>query len=435
MHAAAPPPTSSFSLADDARVVVIGQGYVGLPLAIRAVEAGFDVVGFDLDKFKVSAISAAESHVDDVDDHDLRQAIATGRFRATDSEDELDGFDVAVIAVPTPLRDGTPDISHIEAAARTLGRRLKPGAVVVLESTTFPGTTEEVVGPILTGESGLEPGRDFLLGYSPERIDPGNQVWNFRRTPKVVSGVDAASLVAVEGFYGRLVDSVVPVSGTMEAELTKLLENTFRHVNIALVNELAVHARSLDIDFWEVIEAASTKPFGFMPFRPGPGVGGHCLPVDPTFLSWRFERRLGTASRFVKIANEINTEMPSYVVDRVQAGLNERRKPVNGSRVLVLGLAYKANSNDARETPVADIVRGLLDLGAEVDVHDTHVLDPELPEAVELVELTAERLAGADAVVLVTDHDDVDYDLVVAEADYVFDARRRLPDAANVETL
>jgi UDP-N-acetyl-D-glucosamine dehydrogenase len=432
MHAATPPPAGAVH---GQRVVVIGQGYVGLPLAIRAVEVGFDVVGFDLDKTKVSDLSAAVSHVDDVTDRDLERALATGRFHPTDIEDDLDDFDVAVIAVPTPLSEGVPDITSIESAARTLGRRLRPGATVVLESTTFPGTTDEVVGPILTGESGLIAGTEFHLGYSPERIDPGNRTWTFVRTPKVVSGVDPASLEAIAGFYGRLVDTVVPVSGPMEAELTKLLENTFRHVNIALVNELAIHARSLGIDFWEVIEAASTKPFGFMPFRPGPGVGGHCLPVDPTFLSWRFERRLGAGSRFIKVANEINTEMPAYVVQRIQAGLNERRKPVNGSRILVLGLAYKANSNDARETPAEHVIRGLLDLGAVIEVHDDHVIDPDLPVGVDLVDLTAERLAAADAVVLLTDHDDVDADLVVAESDYVFDTRNRLAPAPNVEVL
>ena len=417
------------------RVVIVGLGYVGLPVAVRAVEAGHHVVAYDLDKAKVSALSAAESYIDDVSDADLRQALSTGRFEPTDAEDALDDFDVAVIAVPTPLRDGAPDITYIESASRTLGRRLSPGALVVLESTTFPGTTEEVVGPILTGESGLEPGTDFLLGYSPERIDPGNQTWDFTRTPKVVSGIDAASLAAVEAFYAGLVDTVVPVSGTMEAELTKLLENTFRHVNIALVNELAMHARSLGIDFWEVVDAASTKPFGFMPFRPGPGVGGHCLPVDPTFLSWRIERRLGAPSRFVKIANEINSEMPDYVVHRIQAGLNDRCKPVKGSRVLVLGLAYKANSNDARETPVEYVVQGLLDLGAIVEIHDTHVFDPTLPDGVELVDLTEERLDAADAVVLLTDHDEVDYELVLERADYVFDARNHLPAADHVEVL
>ncbi|MCL4157522.1 UNVERIFIED_CONTAM: hypothetical protein GTU68_025105, partial [Idotea baltica] len=254
---------------------------------MRAVEVGFNVVGFDLDKTKISALCAAESYVDDVTDDDLARALATGRFHPSDAHNDLDGYDVAVIAVPTPLREGIPDISYIESAAKTLGVRLNPGALVILESTTFPGTTEEVVGPILEAESGLRVGKDFLLGFSPERIDPGNQVWTFEKTPKVISGVDEASLVAVQGFYDQLVATTVPVSGTSEAEFTKLLENTFRHVNIALVNELAVHARSLGINIWEVIDAAASKPFGFMPFYPGPGVGGHCLPVDPTFLSWR----------------------------------------------------------------------------------------------------------------------------------------------------
>lgn len=418
-----------------ATVAVIGQGYVGLPLAIRAVEVGFNVIGFDLDKTKVSSLAAATSYVDDVTDKDLETALATGRFHPSDAHIDLDGFDVAVIAVPTPLREGIPDISFIEAAARTLGIRLKRGALVILESTTFPGTTEEVVGPILEAESGLTVGRDFLLGFSPERIDPGNEVWPFEKTPKVVSGVDEASLKAVQAFYDQLVATTVPVSGTAEAELTKLLENTFRHVNIALVNELAVHARSLGIDIWEVIDAAASKPFGFMPFYPGPGVGGHCLPVDPTFLSWRFERQLGTVSRFVKIANEINEDMPDYVVRRLQAGLNDRLKPVKQSQILVLGVAYKKNSNDARETPATGVIRGLLGLGAQVSVVDSHVTDYELDDLVERVELTAERIKAADAVVLLTDHDDVDYRLVCDHADYILDTRRCLPFEPAVELL
>lgn len=410
----------------ETKLAVLGQGYVGLPLSIRAVEVGFDVLGYDLDKNKISALSAAESYVDDVTDDELRQALATGRFLPSDSDQDLTDFDVAVIAVPTPLRDGTPDISFIESAAKTVGRFLTPGALVILESTTFPGTTEEVVAPILEGESGLRAGRDFHLGYSPERIDPGNETWDFRRTPKVVSGIDDASLATVTAFYDRLVDTTVPVSGTMEAELTKLLENTFRHVNIALVNELAIHARSLDIDFWEVIDAATTKPFGFMPFYPGPGVGGHCLPVDPTFLSWRFERQLGTVSRFVQIANETNDDMPDYVVRRVQAGLNDRLKPVKGSRVLVLGLAYKKNSNDARETPATGVIRSLLALGADVAVHDTHVEHYELDDLISRVDLTSDEVEQADAVILVTDHDDVDYRIVTDHGAYIFDTRRRL---------
>ena len=412
--------------ADLRRLTVVGQGYVGLPLAMRAVEAGYDVVGFDLDKRKVSALAAADSYVDDVSDAVLSAALATGRYRPSELADDMAGFDVAVITVPTPLREGVPDISFIESAASTVGKYVTRDCLVVLESTTYPGTTDEVVASILEAESGLVPGRDFGLGYSPERIDPGNTEWTFERTPKVVSGLDAASLEAVDGFYQTLVDTTVPVAGTREAEMTKLLENTFRHVNIALVNELAMHAKGLDIDIWNVIDAAKTKPFGFMAFYPGPGTGGHCLPVDPSYLSWQFERQLGTVSRFVKIANDVNEGMPGYVVRRVQAGLNDRLKPVKGSRVLVLGVAYKKNSNDARETPATGVIRDLLKLGADVKIHDSHVGAYEMDDVADRVELSVDELSAADAVVLVTDHDDVDYDLVLAHGGYVFDARHRL---------
>lgn len=416
-------------------VAVVGQGYVGLPLAMRAVQVGFNVVGFDLDKTKISALCAAESYVDDVTDAELAAALATGRFQPTDAHINLDGFDIAVIAVPTPLREGIPDISYIESASKTLGVRLKPGAMVILESTTFPGTTQEVVGPILEAESGMTAGREFFLGFSPERIDPGNQVWTFEKTPKIVSGVNESSLKAVQDFYDKLVTTTVPVSGTSEAELAKLLENTYRHVNIALVNELAVHARSLDINIWEVIDAAASKPFGFQPFYPGPGVGGHCLPVDPTFLSWRFERQLGTVSRFVKIANEINEDMPDYVVRRLQAGLNDRLKPVKQSKILVLGVAYKKNSNDARETPATGVIQGLLDLGAQVSAVDAHVVNYELDHLIDRVELSVDAIKAADAVVLLTDHDDVDYELVCEHANYILDTRRCLPSEEPVELL
>ena len=416
------------------RVAVIGQGYVGLPVAMRAVEVGFEVIGFDSDKRKVSSLTAGESYIDDVTDADIAAALASGSYLPTEMAQDLSGFDVAVITVPSPLSDGIPDISYIEAASEAVAKYLTVGATVILESTTYPGTTNEVVAPILEAGSGLRAGTDFHLGYSPERIDPGNQIWDFRKTPKVVSGIDGPSLDAVKRFYDRLVETTVPVKGTKEAELTKLLENTFRHVNIALVNELAIHAKSMGIDMWDVIGAAKTKPFGFMPFYPGPGVGGHCLPIDPSYLSWRVERQLGTVSRFVKIANDINNGMPSHVVDRVQRGLNDRRKAVNGSRILVLGVAYKRNSSDARETPATGVVAGLLDLGADVRIHDPHVGDYEYDGAASRVELTKTELTAADAVILITDHDDVDYDFVLKHSDYVFDARNRL-DGTNVEIL
>lgn len=416
------------------KLVVIGQGYVGLPLAMRAVAVGFDVVGFDLDAAKINGLSAGRTHIDDITDADVAQALASGRYRPTMAPTDLDRFDVAVITVPTPLREGVPDLSFIESAVALLGEHVANGCTVVLESTTYPGTTDELVAPKLEEMSGLKAGVDFHVGFSPERIDPGNEVWDFVRTPKVVSGLTPDSLEMVQAFYDRLVERTVPVNSTRVAEMTKLLENTFRHVNIALVNELAIHARALGIDIWEVIEAAGTKPFGYTQFWPGPGVGGHCLPIDPSYLSWKIEQQLGTASRFVDMANDINNQMPTYVVRRVQLGLNERLKAVKGSRVLVLGLSYKKNSSDARETPATGVINGLLELGAEVCVADSHVGPHPIDVLAERVELTADRLAEADAVVLVTDHDDVDYEQVVANAVYLLDTRNRLR-GPNIEPL
>jgi UDP-N-acetyl-D-glucosamine dehydrogenase len=413
----------------------MGQGYVGLPVAMRAVARGYSVVGFDVDEIRVKRLNAGESYVEDVTDAVLQEALATGRYRATTAERDCAGFDVAVITVPTPLRDGVPDLSYIEASARTLGRYLRPGATVVLESTTYPGTTEELMKPILEEMSGLLGGADFHVGYSPERIDPGNPSWGFVNTPKVVSGIDEASLAAVDEFYSSLVDRTVPVAGTKEAELTKLLENTFRHVNIALVNELAMFAGDLGIDVWSAIDAASTKPFGYMRFTPGPGVGGHCLPIDPSYLSWRVRRSLGHAFRFVELANDVNDHMPDYVVRRLTVGLNRRRKPLNGSRILLLGLAYKRNTSDSRESPSRVVAERLVALGADVRVVDTHVALAALPIGIELASLTAEELQAADAVVMLTDHSDFDLDLVVAHAPYVLDTRRVVPAADHVEYL
>ena len=417
-----------------AKVVVIGQGYVGLPVAMRAVDVGYNVVGFDVDKRKIDGLNAGKSHIDDITDADIVAALATGRYAASIDEASVAGFDIAVITVPTPLREGAPDLSYILAAGEILAKALKPGATVILESTTFPGTTEEVLAPLLDAGSGLENGKDYHLGFSPERIDPGNLEWDFKRTPKVVSGVNAESLESVKAFYDQICDTTVPVSGTREAELAKLLENTFRHVNIALVNEIGVHARALGIDMWNVIDAAKTKPFGFMAFYPGPGVGGHCLPIDPSYLSWQVERTLRTVSRFVKIANDVNDHMPDYVVNRVQLGLNKQRKSVNGSNVLVLGVAYKKNSNDARETPSTQVIEQLLELGAIVTVHDAHVDAFHLDDRAPRVELTEAVLKASDAVVLITDHDDVDYDMIVANAEYIFDSRHRL-EGDNIDLL
>ncbi|MFD7256152.1 nucleotide sugar dehydrogenase [Streptomyces sp. NPDC059874] len=417
------------------RVVVVGQGYVGLPLAIRAAEVGHQVIGYDVDSRRVKSLAAGESFVEDVSSERIARALERGTYRPSELARDCGGFDVAVVTVPTPLREGTPDLRYIEESARTLARYLRPGATVVLESTTYPGTTEELFAPILEDGSGLTAGADFHLGYSPERIDPGNAVWGFQQTPKVVSGVDSASLKAVEAFYGELVDTTVPVSSPKEAELAKLLENTFRHVNIALVNEIAMFARHLDIDVWQAIEAASSKPFGFMKFTPGPGVGGHCLPIDPSYLSWRVQRELGQNFRFVELANDINSHMPEYVARRVIDALNVKRRSVNGSRVLLLGLAYKKNTGDARESPAVRISQLLIDMGAKVRAADPHVVESiEVDARLVRVEPTRKEIAAADVVVLITDHDNFDYQLISEHASYVLDCRNRL-SGPNVEVL
>jgi UDP-N-acetyl-D-glucosamine dehydrogenase len=415
------------------KLVVVGQGYVGLPLAMRAVEAGFTVVGFDVDTERIKRLAADDSYVEDVPAEVVARANSSGRYDPTSEPKRCAGFDFAVIDVPTPLDDGVPNLTHVTSAAQMLSRYLRPGATVIVESTTYPGTTEELVCPILENGSGLAVGTDFHLGYSPERIDPGNRRFRFESIPKVVSGVDAASLEAVKGFFDRLVDTTVPVSGTREAELTKLLENTFRHVNIALVNELAMFAGELGIDIWEAIEAASSKPFGYMPFTPGPGVGGHCLPIDPSYLSWKVRRTLGRSFRFVELANDVNEHMPDYVIQRLVLALNRMGRPVNGCRVLLLGMAYKKNTGDAREAPGTIIARRLSGLGAEVRVADPHLGD-DPGSHVTMVEATSEEVETADAVVLVTDHDLFDYGMIETRARFVLDTRNRMR-GPNVERL
>lgn len=417
------------------RLAVIGQGYVGLPVAVRAAEQGFETIGFDVDADKVSMLEAGRSPVEDISDARLGAVLASGRYRASGDVEDLAGFDVAVVSVPTPLQEGVPDLTYIERAGEMIAPFLSRGATVILESTTYPGTTEELFGPILEAGSGLVAGRDFHLGYSPERIDPGNTTWRLENTPKVVSGIDEASLAAVKGFFDRIVETTVPVAGTREAELTKLLENTFRHVNIALVNELAIFAHQLGINVWDAIDAASTKPFGYLRFTPGPGVGGHCLPIDPSYLSWQVRQTLGESFRFVELANDVNAHMPNYVVQRIGAGLNDRSLAVRGRRILLLGLSYKKNTGDARETPSLPIAKALLQLGAEVRAVDPFVPDSHVPAGVERVKLDAEELAAADLVVVLVDHDDFDLDLVLANASHILDCRRVLPDAPNVERL
>jgi UDP-N-acetyl-D-glucosamine dehydrogenase len=416
------------------RVLVVGQGYVGLPVAMRSVAVGHAVMGFDSDEERVKLLAAGESQVEDVPAPTLMAALATGRYRPSSRPDDCAGFDVAVIAVPTPLAEGVPDLSHIEAAGAMLAHHVRRGATVVLESTTYPGTTEELLVPIIENGSGLAAGLDFHVGYSPERIDPGNPTWTLANTPKVVSGIDEASLEAVRSFYETIVERTVVVAGPKEAELTKLLENTFRHVNIALVNELAMFAHDLGINVREAIDAATTKPFGFMQFEPGPGVGGHCLPIDPSYLSWRVRRRLGQPFRFVELANDVNDHMPEYVVRRLLVALNRQRMAVNGSRILLLGLSYKRNTGDARESPAIRVARELLTLGAEVRAADPYVADRWVDPRVVRVDPTVDELSSADAVVVLTDHDAFDFDAVTEYGRYVLDTRNRV-HGDRVESL
>jgi UDP-N-acetyl-D-glucosamine dehydrogenase len=417
------------------RVVIAGQGYVGLPLAVRAAQCGHQVVGYDIDSRRVERLARGESYVEDIPSEQLARVIESGAYRATATARDCAGFDIAVITVPTPLRDGAPDLSYIEESARMLARYLRPGATVVLESTTYPGTTEELVAPILEEGSGLTAGTDFHLGFSPERIDPGNPTWTFVNTPKIVAGIDDVSLKVVKAFYDGIVETTVPVSSPREAELAKLIENTFRHVNIALINEVAMFAHDLGIDVWQAIDAASSKPFGFMRFTPGPGVGGHCLPIDPSYLSWRVQRTLGQSFRFVELANDINNHMPDYVVRRLMEALNRQRRAVAGSKVLLLGLAYKKNTGDARESPAMRVAKLLLDMEAEVSAADPHVVeDVHIDERLRRVDLTAEEVAAADVVMLLADHDEFDLDMVRTHASYVLDARHRM-SGPNVEVL
>jgi nucleotide sugar dehydrogenase len=416
------------------KLVVVGQGYVGLPLAMRAVAVGMNVVGFDISEDRVMRLSRGESFVEDVPHEEIASALNSGRYLATTKLEECSDFDIAVITVPTPLHEGAPDLSYIEEAARALSRHLKEGATVILESTTYPGTTDELLVPILEQGSGLQAKRDFYVGYSPERIDPGNATWNFQNTPKVVSGIDADSCQQVDAFYSLLVERTIPVSSTGVAELTKLLENTFRHVNIALINELAMFANQLNVSVWEAIDAASSKPFGYMRFTPGPGVGGHCLPVDPSYLSWKVKQTLGDQFRFIDLANDVNEHMPAHVVNRITGILNEKRLAVSGSRILVLGLAYKKNTGDMRESPSTAVCSSLERLGADVRIVDTWI--PSYQDVPwNRVELTDEEIGAADLVVILTDHDDVDYERVAKLARLVFDTRRRTPLGSTITHL
>jgi UDP-N-acetyl-D-glucosamine dehydrogenase len=409
-----------------ALIGIVGLGYVGLPLAAEMAEAGYTVLGFDVSARVVDTINAGTSHVLDVPTDRLRTFVKRGLISATTDLARMSEPDCIAIAVPTPLsKTRDPDVSYIVAATESVARTLRRGQVIVLESTTYPGTTRELMLPALE-KGGLKVGQDFFLAFSPERVDPGNPRYNTRNTPKVIGGITPACTRVAEAIYAPAIERMVPVSSPEAAELVKLLENTFRSVNIGLVNEMAIVCDKLGVDVWEVIEAASTKPFGFMKFTPGPGVGGHCIPLDPHYLAWKM-RTLNYRTRFIELAGEINAEMPEYWVTKVVDALNEAGKAARGSKVLVLGVAYKKDIDDIRESPALDIIRLLQRRGAHVSYHDPHI--PEFTEdglVMRSVPLTPQTLSAADCVVIVTDHSAIDY-AQVAKAAAVVDTRHILP--------
>jgi UDP-N-acetyl-D-glucosamine dehydrogenase len=413
-----------------ARVGVMGLGYVGLPLAVEFARAGFYVTGIDLDSRKVDAINRGESYIQDVPTADVADLQNAGRLRASADPAELKTLDTVNICVPTPLgKTNDPDMSFVIAAVEAIATHLHPGMLVLLESTTYPGTTDEVVQPILE-RGGLTTGKDFFLGFSPERVDPANQRFNTKNVPKIVGGVTPACTALAKALYSSSIDTVIEVSSPKVAEMAKLLENTFRAVNIGLVNELALMCDKLGVSVWEVVDAAATKPFGFMPFYPGPGLGGHCISIDPFYLSWKL-KQLGFDARFIELAGQVNGGMPHHVVEKVVDALTSRTRPVKGARVLVLGVAYKRDIDDVRESPALEVMAGLQNKGATIAYHDPFV--PELPAhawpgAADLssVPLDAATLAASDCVVIITDHTSVDYDAVVKHARLVVDSRNAI---------
>ncbi len=405
------------------RLVVIGQGYVGLPLAEAASDSGLDVTGLEVNAEHCRSLNAGHSHIADVSDDSLRSMLSRG-FRATTDARVVADADVVVICVPTPLDEaGGPDLRAVESAARAIAAHMTADTLVVLESTTYPGTTENVVLPILA-RSGLQHGQDFWLAFSPERVDPGNEEFGIRNVPKIVGALDAQGTERASAFYGTFVEQVVPLRGAKEAETAKLLENTYRHVNIALVNEMARFCHDLGIDIWEVVRGASTKPFGFQAFRPGPGVGGHCIPIDPNYLSFQVKKTLGYQFRFVELAQEINNSMPKYVVERVQDALNDQSKALRGARVLLLGVSYKPNISDERESPAISLAKCFRDKGAVLSFHDPRIATwrPQGEEVSGVEDLEA-AVAEHDVTVLVQNHVEYDVDALVGVARIFFDTR------------
>ncbi len=407
----------------EAKIGVVGVGYVGLPLAVAFAQDGFDVLALDVNAEKIALLNEGNSYIEDVSSSELRPLVENGRLRATTDYADLAAMDAISICVPTPLRKTKdPDISYILDASEKIGAFGGAGKLIVLESTTYPGTTEEVILPCLS-QNGQTVGEDFFLAFSPERIDPGRTDYTIYTTPKVIGGVTENCLDVAVALYGTVVQNLVPVSSTAAAEMVKLLENTFRAVNIGLVNEVALMCDKLGLDVWEVVDAAASKPYGFMPFYPGPGLGGHCIPIDPHYLSWKL-RTLNYTARFIELASEVNSFMPEYVVNKVTDGLNDARKAVNGSRVLLLGVAYKPNVSDVRESPAIDIIHLLQERGAQVSYHDPYVADLSHEGIdMETIRLTETAVSEADCVVIVTDHATYDWECVAQQAQLIVDAR------------
>lgn len=411
---------------------VIGLGYVGLPLAIVLAEAGFKVTGFDISERKVSLLNSGKSDIDDIPDADVKNALVSGKLTATTDPKKIASMDTISICVPTPLsKTKDPDVSHILDAVQWVRDHMKKGTLVVLESTTYPGTTEDLILPKLQ-ETGMKVGKDFFLAFSPERVDPGNARYNTRNTPRVVGGVTPACTKIARAFYMQTLPEVVTVSTTKAAEMVKLLENTFRSVNIALVNEVALMCDRLGLDVWEIIDAAATKPFGFMPFYPGPGLGGHCIPIDPHYLSWKL-KSLNYYARFIELAGDINSQMPEYVVRRVVEMLSQRfAKAVNKSSVVVLGVAYKRDIKDIRESPALDVIKLLQDRGAKVLYNDPHVMEFNWRDGkLKSTKLTATLLKKADVAIILTDHSQYNYQWIVDNASVVFDTRNATKNVRN----
>lgn len=407
---------------------IVGQGYVGLPLAQAAAKAGWKIWGLDTNEAIVQALNEGRSHVDDLSDEDVQEMVSLG-YEATIDPNCISNSEFVIVCVPTPLGDGgSPDLRAVEAATVTVGRHIRRGATYVLESTTYPGTTDNVCVPILEGYSKMEAGKDFHVAYSPERVNPGSTEFGINNTPKLVGGIDEVSSTSAEKFYGSFVEAVIQIEGTKEAETAKLLENTFRHVNIALVNEMTKFCHELGIDIWEVIRGASTKPFGFMRFSPGPGVGGHCIPIDPNYLSYEVRKELGYPFRFVELAQEINNSMPAYVVDRSAQLLNREKKALNGAKVLLLGITYKPDIADQRQSPAVPVAQRFLDQGTELTYHDPfvskwNVSDDPLDDDIELrsVEDLDSAVEKADLVVLLQPHSHYDIGTVAEKASIFFD--------------